>query len=82
MTDASIRKGINNLGSRTFEDEVEVKRQKIQEGRSPLDGVTNFGSRKTLREHQTLKEEGETQGSQSKYPEGQKVMRVVIAYDG
>jgi hypothetical protein len=68
VTSASIRKGKNNLGNRTTEDEVNVKRQKIQKGRTPLDGESNFGSRNTLREQQTLKEEGAIQGIQSQKP--------------
>jgi len=46
VTNESIRKGINNLGNRTIEEEVKITRQKIQEGRTPPDGESNFGCRK------------------------------------
>jgi hypothetical protein len=68
VTNESIRKGNDNLGSLTIEEEVKVTRQKIQEGRTPPDGGSNFGCRKTLREQQTLKEEGAIPGNQSQKP--------------
>jgi hypothetical protein len=68
VTSASIRKGNDNLGSLTIEEEVKVTRQKIQEGRTPLDGESNFGCRETLRGNKTLKEEGAIRGNQSQKP--------------
>jgi hypothetical protein len=47
-----------------------------------IDGDTNFSCRNTLREQQTLKEEGAIQGSEARYPEGKKVRRAVIAAKG
>jgi len=58
VTDVSTWKGNNNLRSHEIEEKVEVKRQKIQEGRPPLDGEPTLEVQNSKREPNPERERG------------------------
>jgi hypothetical protein len=83
VTSESIRKGTNNLGNRTIEEEVKVTRQKNSRGEDSTRWRIQLWKQKNSK-RALNPERGRSNPGQPK-PEtlkNKKVMRVVIACDG